>query len=369
MITIRTDYPGGNIRLHRIVGDDVYLEQDIRDTTTWWFYWNFRVDGAEGRKLTFHFTNRGVGEPSGVVAPFGPGVSDDGIHWDFSKRIERISDMEFAYGFRTDEKVKYFSFALPYQLANFEIFWESTLKTSKWLIKRDVLCVSERGRDIPYVVLGNPHAKKVIVLSARNHACESNASYALEGTVNWLINEPNDFIDTHRIIYLPFADLDGVEDGDQGKNRFPHDHNRDYTDVPIYEYVRALYRLLDGEEIDIGIDYHCPWLWGGENDQFYIPRKAEVEQKQIVFSQVLADELKKHDGIQHDPKFDIPANLGWNLSSHPMCANYYVKAGAKFAVGLEFPYFGTFFRDYCPERLRELGANVGRALETYFATL
>lgn len=42
------------------MGDDVYLEHEMRDTTEWWIYWVFWVTGAQGRTLTFHFENRDV---------------------------------------------------------------------------------------------------------------------------------------------------------------------------------------------------------------------------------------------------------------------------------------------------------------------
>ena len=44
----------------------------------------------------------------------------------------------------------------------------------------------------------------------------------------------------YRYIVVPFVDYDGVIDGEQGKFRFPHDHNRDYMDNPIYPETRAV---------------------------------------------------------------------------------------------------------------------------------
>ena len=54
----------------------VFLRQDLRDTEGFWFYWYFRVRGASGRTLTFHFTD---GKPVGVR---GPAISlDEGATW------------------------------------------------------------------------------------------------------------------------------------------------------------------------------------------------------------------------------------------------------------------------------------------------
>jgi len=71
-INIDADCPSGNIVVEKIDGDDVYVHQDLRDTKGWWFYWCFRVRGAVGRTLTFHFTNKDV------FGARGPAVSLDG---------------------------------------------------------------------------------------------------------------------------------------------------------------------------------------------------------------------------------------------------------------------------------------------------
>src|SRR5688572_25756500 len=64
--TIDADFPGGNIIVDKIAGDDVRLRPDLRDTNGTWFYWCFRVRGAAGRTVTFNFTRY---DPVGVRGP------------------------------------------------------------------------------------------------------------------------------------------------------------------------------------------------------------------------------------------------------------------------------------------------------------
>ena len=45
---------------------------------------------------------------------------------------------------------------------------------------------------------------------------------------------------------VPFVDKDGVEEGDQGKNRAPRDHNRDYAGASMYPETGALRELGEG---------------------------------------------------------------------------------------------------------------------------
>jgi hypothetical protein len=58
------------------------------------------------------------------------------------------------------------------------------------------------------------------------------------------------------------VDKDGVEAGDQGKNRMPHDHNRDYGDNPIYPEIQAISDIAHKYKIHFAIDFHCPALRG-----------------------------------------------------------------------------------------------------------
>ncbi|HPO37541.1 MAG TPA: hypothetical protein PL176_06010, partial [Kiritimatiellia bacterium] len=68
-LVIDKNLPAGNIMLESMEGDTVYLQNELRDTAGWWFYWAFRACGAAGRTLTFRFTN---GDP---VCTRGPCVS------------------------------------------------------------------------------------------------------------------------------------------------------------------------------------------------------------------------------------------------------------------------------------------------------
>ena len=74
------------------------------------------------------------------------------------------------------------------------------------------------------------------------------------------------------MLAIPFMDRDGVEDGDQGKNRTPHDHNRDYNERPLYPEVSALMKL--GESLKprvlVATDLHCPHIRGEWNDRVYL---------------------------------------------------------------------------------------------------
>ena len=74
------------------------------------------------------------------------------------------------------------------------------------------------------------------------------------------------------VLAVPFMDKDGVVNGDQGKKRLPHDHNRDYV-IGRYPSVRALQAAgpTNGTKVCY-FDLHSPWLRGWVHDQIHTLR-------------------------------------------------------------------------------------------------
>ncbi len=69
------------------------------------------------------------------------------------------------------------------------------------------------------------------------------ATYALEGFLSAVLADDacgRQWQENWEVLAVPFLDKDGVENGDSGKNRAPHDHNRDYNEQPLYPEIAAL---------------------------------------------------------------------------------------------------------------------------------
>ena len=71
---IHADFTGGNIAVKEQTANEVWLENELRDTTRDWFYWAFCVEGAAGTTVTFHMQAVRLGY-------YGPAVSHDLVHW------------------------------------------------------------------------------------------------------------------------------------------------------------------------------------------------------------------------------------------------------------------------------------------------
>jgi hypothetical protein len=168
-----------------------------------------------------------------------------------------------------------------------------------------------------------------------------------------------------RVTVVPFMDYDGVVAGDQGKNRIPHDHNRDYIDKPLYASVRAVQEIISDPATHAALDFHSPWHQGGNNDLAFIVRKtAHTLDEQIRFGQRFMDALTP-DSFPYDTANDMPPNTDWNLDS-TMASSFTGFCNRQphmdLCCTLETTYFGLPECPVSQDNLVAMGRAFGRAL-------
>ncbi len=366
-IQIDSDYPGGNIVVERIEKDRVLLRPDLRDTKGWWFYWNFRVRGAQGRTLTFQFKER---KPIGVR---GPAVSTDGGRsWKWLGR-RSVQGASFRFSFPEQAGEVRFAFAIPYLETDLQRFL-ARHRGNRHLVVHP-LCQSRKGRTIRRLHLGcvDREPKYRIVLVARHHACESVVSFALEGFLAAVLGQDELgrwFQQNVEVLAVPFMDKDGVEQGDQGKNRRPYDHNRDYGNPSRYPSVAALKRLVprwSQGKLRAWIDWHCPGIGETAIYQVGVPDPDRWREQQR-FGGIL--QRVRRGPLVYRAQDDLPFGKGWNGP-----ANYRGRMSstmwactlpeAKLVTLIEFPYAEVLGRPVTPETARLFGRDVARAVRHY----
>ncbi len=372
--TIDAHFPGGNIIVDRIDGNDVYVRQDMRDTEGWWFWWNFRVRGAGGKRLAFHFA-----EPS-PIGVRGPAVSTDGgANWSWlgAKAVEGAG---FAYKFGAEEEDVGFCFAMPYQHKDLQEFLESVRGCGG-------LVVEEHGetkgdRTVQRLRLGkvDGQPKYRALITCRHHACESMASYVLEGMVQHILTDAEDsgwYRDKVEVMAIPFIDMDGVEAGDQGKNRKPRDHNRDYGGRSIYPEVQQL-RNLAGQwsrgKLRAAVDLHCPAIGGGRNERVYLVGSSEAEMwgEQNKFSGFL--ESVRRGPLEYRASDNIAYGQEWNTAENYIGGKSFTQwagglQGVRLSTAVEIPYATVRGEAVTAESARALGRDMARALRKYLEQL
>lgn len=346
---IDRDFPGGNIEVRSLEGYRAQLAAELRDTEGDWFYWSFRVRGAAGRVVTFDFS------PKHWLGYFGPAVSRDQISWQWAggASADRAS---FTYAFAEGEDEVYFCHDLPYSVARFERF-----AAQNGLLPQP-LCRSEKGNIVPMLRLGE--GPEAILVTSRHHCCESTGTYVMEGILREFLSRPLPGV---RLLAVPFMDIDGVLAGDQGKSRAPHDHNRDYSEAPIYESVRAVMALSRHENIVYMFDLHSPWHLGGRNDvAFEVRKNLAMRPAQVRFGELLEAEARAHPAsFQYETANDLDANVEWNRDDVMVSSStgFFTRLpGVRLCFSLETPYFGTAANAVTQENLVEFGRCMARAL-------
>lgn len=276
-ITINTAFPGGNALVRNNAGNTVEIAPDLRGGKPW-FYWYFEATASAPGRATFVFVK------PGAIGVRGPALSQDGgkaWSWMGADRVvpvrpegadEKTPPREtFAFDFtKAGERVR-FSVGIPYVQSNFDAFMAT--QAGNRHLKKSVLTKSLKGRSVEFLQIGEAGAgKRGMLLTARHHACEALASYVMEGFLREALSDSPAalrFRQTHVLHVVPFVDKDGVEEGDQGKNRDPHDHNRDYGDAPIFPEVKAIQEFAERTPLPITLDLHCPALKGDIHEAFH----------------------------------------------------------------------------------------------------
>ena len=362
-ISIRTDFPGGNLRIDQIAADEVRIRPDLRDTTTDWFYWHFEAESPEDALVTFQFADRQS------LGTRGPAVSEDGgMHWRY--RPDTICTApegpnRFHYRFQAGKPVR-FAFALPYLQHDWEVFAAQHRGDPDF--REEVLCQSRQGRAVELIRIGAAAPERIpLLLCCRHHACESSASYVLEGFLAAAL-APDEtgrrFRQRVALCAVPFVDKDGVENGDQGKSRAPHDHNRDYIAHPIYPECAAIQRLADQERFRYVIDLHAPWLNGGLNEALFCvqpaPPEAQKRQQRLMHAMVRELPAETHFTMENL----VPFGSWWNVGYGELIAlAHYFKNRPECALAftLEVSYANFGDTTITPELLRKTGEGLLRA--------
>ena len=378
IVQIDADFPGGNIKVISINGDSVQLQQDLRDTEGHWFYWSFRVKGAAGRTLYFEFTN------GPVISSRGPAMSNDGgFSWRWIGDLGS-SDTTFQYTFGSEEHEVYFSMGMNYTEKELRRFLDPYQNHPS--LKIDTLCTSRKGRSVELLRIQNKDRKSdfKIFLSTRHHCGEMMATRVLEGIIETILSDTEDgiWLQNHGDFFIvPFVDKDGVEDGDQGKNRRPHDHNRDYK-LRIYPEIRAITEQvpewLEGKPLFF-LDMHCPLLRGGSDGN--APEEGSTEFLYFVgkengdaylqrFGTIL--EAVKKGTIPYQTSFNFPWGKLWNSPSNFKTSD--LKSSTHWATtlpnvifvsGMEIPFANASGVAVDMNSTRELGHDLAKAIRVY----
>ena len=360
-----SDFPGGNIRVEKINQDTVWIRPDLRDTNGEWFYWYFAVNRAIGKTLTFVLT-----KPNCLTSK-GPAISTDGgKYWSWINP-DHSWDSSFSYTFKTNSEVR-FSMGMPYTQKHFQQFIGTYLKSE--FVTIDTLATTKAGRSVERVILKSKSGtvKYKVLITTRHHACEMMGNYEMEGIISEILKD--EWLKNNiEFCLIPFMDKDGVENGDQGKNRAPHDHNRDYQEPALYPEVAALMRFgaANSQRVTAFLDLHCPYIRGEWNDRVYIVGAEEprVWEQQQAFARVLeqvqegALGFRSRDCLAFGTAWNTGGNFTQGRSSTAWARAAFPRA--QLVTTFEIAYADALGHEVNADSARSFGRDLARALADY----
>ncbi len=368
-IRVSSDFPGGNIIVNKISGDTVWLEPDLSFTEGKWFYWYFKISNISGKRISFKFSD------NNLFAKYGPAYSinnDKTWKWYGENRVENNS---FSFSFSEQDTIAYYSVAFPYTEKDLYEFLSNL--NNKDLLKIDTLCFSPEKRIIEKIVIlpliNTPIIK--VLITARHHACEMMANYVVEGIIESILNERDlkYLRENVEFFIIPFMDKDGVENGEQGKNRIPRDHNRDYINKSIHNStatLRAVVPIWSEGKLEIALDIHCPWIKGKGNEFIYLVGNSDstIEKKQIVFSKLLEKNSIGEIKLYHNDF--LPFGVDWNTGNNYSKGMSFSKwastiKGISMASTIEFPYSNVWGIQVSKDGARIFGKAIAYSIKNF----
>ena len=381
--TVRFDcaFPGGNVRIFDFDSRTgvVQLDSDFRDSVPDQFWTYFRVRGAGGRKLVFKFTGEGPFRRPRVSRAGMAYSIDEGKTWGWtSPETDHADCFGFSFDFPANADSVRFATTIPYLGADLDACLAAHPN-----LRRTTLTLSRKGRKVPLVTVGPEDAKLAFAVTARHHALEATANWVMEGMMEAAAAETPDgkwIRGNLRCLFVPFMDFDGVEDGDPGKNRRPHDPNRDYI-AELYPEVKAFKALIRSETAAkrlVFFDLHAPQVRGSDerpahDNLFTMGPPPEMEHYWNDYRQALI-EATKDDPIRYFGTWDQKWGERYNVPAKDpgeMKSNHWVLTQPNIlwtANCWEFGY-GRCGGIVSREGLRGLGRRMMNILARQLATL
>jgi hypothetical protein len=269
-----------------------------------------------------------------------------------------------------------FSFGMPYTEANLRAFLARHAGNRH--IEAKTLVTSRKGRTVELLRLGrlDGRCRHRVLLTARHHCCEMMASYSLEGIMEAVLAADDRgrwFRENAEILVVPFMDKDGVEDGDQGKNRVPRDHGRDYLGKSLYPETAALRDLVPPwaqGRLHFAMDMHCPWIRDEHNEDVYFVgvENAADSARLERFSKLLAS--VRRGPIPYSVSSNLSFGVDWNTAENSKGgAGFHEWLGPLIAPGfvcsVEIPYANAGGAEVNAATARSLGTDLAAAIRAW----
>ncbi|QOV92275.1 M14 family zinc carboxypeptidase [Humisphaera borealis] len=341
-LSISIDFPSGSGRVQEIdrATRAIRLEPTPHKGRGWSCWWFVKVAGiAPGETITLT-----VGPPPWATPDHAAYSIDGGKSWLQTGKGERTKT-NITYRQKIDAPEALFAWGPPFTPDDAAALVKEIASKvdGRDGVKAEVfeLCKSNEGRSTPAVRLTPPAStdgarSRGLFVCARQHAWESGGSWVGRGFADFLVSDAPAAVALRKrtiVYFVPIMDIDNVAIGAGGKNQDPHDHNRDWTDKPVFPAVaaaQAIIRTLDkAGTFDLFVDLHNPaandlkpFFFVSEQDQLSDLGKANLNRfvaesvKQITGPMAL-DPKTRPSGPAYDKNWRAISKNWVGANTHP----------------------------------------------------
>jgi hypothetical protein len=368
-LKVSSDFPGGSANVESIDGATrtIRVAPAAHPDRGWACWWYFKVEGIR------------AGETVTVVLQSNDGFaladramwSLDDREWTHTAPGKREKG-RVTYAQKIDADHAWFAWGPPYTLRHARAAVDAAARACPGAEAFE-LCRSREGRPVPAIRWARPGDGRFgLWFNARQHAWESGGSWVGQGLLDWLVSDDEGakaLRERANFTLVPMMDVDNAEIGAGGKNQKPHDHNRDWSEAPVFPAVRAAQERIREMDVpgrfDLYVDLHNPGP-GDRSPFFFVSPKEMLSEKgkrnldrffalarEEIAGPLKLDPKLRESGKDYDPKMWTFISKNWvtkNTKDHTV------------AVTLETSW-NTLSSTV--ENYKRVGRELGRAVERY----
>jgi len=276
-LSVSTDFPGGSAEVRSVDADAgiVHIHPALRAKQGWPCWWYLRVDGLNaGQELTLKVSRNPKPFRGGSVLaaawaqPDRAVLSTDNATWTQTPPCRKTKDRAAVYRFTAPAETIWLAWGPPFLPSHADELL-ARIEASTPGAERFELARTRGDRPVWGIRLGGGTAKETaeygVWVQARQHAWEAGSSWVARGFIEWVAGDDPAAVELRRkatVWFIPIMDVDNVAEGAGGKEAVPRDHNRDWSDEPVYPEVAAAQKQLreldKAGRLDLFIDLHNP---------------------------------------------------------------------------------------------------------------
>ncbi len=259
-------------------------------------------------------------------------------------------------------------FALCYPYGKEELLTLISQHPNYW--KLACIGSSQQEREILRISNGNgvkgSNVPGIYVI-ARQHSGETPGSWALHGLLDYFADKKSkDFL----IWGIPLSNIDGIENGDYGKDNFPYDLNRAWSSPAMRHETHVIKIDVDAWAAKckpfVALDFHAPGACENDGAYCFVPKTIDGrrERMSLELAEFISAEIKKTGLASKNFIKSADYKSRWETLSFTkfICDTFSIAS-----LSFEFPYSFAKSKELDTSDYMKMGKAIANGLEKLYA--